>query len=371
MKKAIRHWKAAILIVCLLFSMTACGEAGETKKTPNTKDVAGDYYLDLSDLGMKLTVFLKLEENGKFIFSNTLDFEVNKSSGTFQKSGEEYVMVFDSVNGEEKSISEGMTGSFFVDEEGRLDFSGSDTIPYGSARISTVSEDENVKLLGILVTEDYIAPTQESEFQTGSYGTDPVERNGIFYSHMVSFYEDNTYLHFVNWEEGGVMKCFSETGTYGISTTQLALEPEGENRVECEVTDGEHVTLSLLPFGGAGERQEMTFTRTDSVGMVGTFTGKGTKKQDSSEFSAECTLYEDGSYEISADGFTETGILVLDSANSYLKQYPDHPETGERGLSQVATVPAGTFTSNGKVTFGDLRVRTSESLAREICTVTE
>lgn len=371
MKKATRRWKAAILILCLLFSMTACGGTGGTNETPDTKDVAGNYYLDLSDLGMKLTVFLKLEENGKFIFSNTLDFEVNKSSGTFQKSGEEYVMVFDSVNGEEKSISEGLTGSFFVDEEGRLDFSGSDTIPYGSARISTVSEDETAKLLGILVTEDYIAPTQESEFQTGSYGADPVEQNGIYYSHMVSFYEDNTYLHFVNWEEGGEMKFFSETGTYGISTTQLALEPEGENRVECEVTDGEHVTLSLLPFGGTSERQNMTFTRTDSVGMVGTFQGEGTKKQDSSAFLAECTLYEDGSYEICADGFTENGILVLDSVGSYLKQYPDHPETGQRGLSQVATVPAGILSSKGKVIFGDLRVRTSESLAREICTVTE
>lgn len=71
---------------------------------------------------MKLVIYLRLTENGTFQFSNTTDFEINKSSGVVQKGANDYVMVYESVNGADKSISDGLTSSFFVDNEGRLDF---------------------------------------------------------------------------------------------------------------------------------------------------------------------------------------------------------------------------------------------------------
>ena len=84
------------------------------------------------------------------------------------------------------------------------------------------------------------------------------------------------------------------------------------------------------------------------------------------------TLYSDGSYKTTADGFTEKGILVIDSETNFIKQYPDHPESGVRGLNQVTTVPAGKLTEeDGKLTISGLRVRKAEELNRYECTVTQ
>ena len=84
-----KGWKKSIGILAigiLVLGLTACGQSEKETSAADTKEVANEYYIDLTDLGMKLTFYLRLEENGKFLFSNTLDFEVNKSSGTFQKS---------------------------------------------------------------------------------------------------------------------------------------------------------------------------------------------------------------------------------------------------------------------------------------------
>lgn len=373
MKKIMKRVAAAILTACMMLGLVACG--GEKKSasgSTDTSEIANDYYLDLTELGMKLTVYLRLDAEGSFMFSNTLDFEADKSSGTFQKSGEEYIMVFTSVNGEEKSSSDGITSSFVVTEDGSLDFSGCATVPYGSANISTTSADDpNVKLIAHAVTEEFDAPSTESLFQSGSYTTEIIEENGVYYTHVVSFYEDNTYLHFMSYEQNGKTMFFSETGTYGISTTQLALEPANGERVECEIVDGSNIVVSIYPHVGAAERTSMNFEKVSTVGMLTSFTGTGTVTGTSDTFSTELTIYEDGSYETTAEGFTESGILVLNSEDSFAKQYPDHPETGARGLNQVTTVPAGTVTSDGSVTITDIRVRTSDNLTRYACTVTE
>ncbi|MBQ8663145.1 MAG: hypothetical protein IJ471_04745 [Eubacterium sp.] len=375
MKKLLKRGLVVLLAVCMMFGIVACGsegsstEGGATSGGGNTAEVANDYYLDLTELGMKLTVFLRLNEDGTFIFSNTLDFAVDKSSGTFQKSGDEYIMVFTSVNGEEKSVSDGLTSSFVVTEDGNLDFSVGGAVPYGSANIDTVSEeDASIVLMGMVVTEDYQAPSDESAFQMGSYTAAMVEQDGIFYTHVITFYEDNSYLHFVSYDQNGQLMFMSETGTYGVSTTQLALEPdgmetEGMKRVECEVVDGTNIKASVVAYPGA-ERTVLDFAKADIISQLNTYSGTGTVTGTTDTFNASLTLYEDGSYETSAEGFMEKGVLAINSAENYVKQYPDHPETGVRGLTQVGTVPAGTLDGDSLV---DIRVRTSDSLTRYAC----
>lgn len=371
-----KKYLAALLALCLVLGMTACGQSEGTASV-NTGEVAGEYYLDLTELGMKLTVYLRLDDAGNFLFSNTLAFETDKSSGTFQKSGEEYIMVFTSVNGEERSISDGLTSGFVVQEDGSLDFSGGNPVPYGSANIDTVSDDDpSIKLLGIPVSEGYEEPETASAFRAGVYTTEAVTENGVAYSHAVSFYEDNTYLHVMTWQQDGQPMFDFEMGTYGISTTQLALEAESgdhSGRVECEVVDGSSLKLSILPYAQAGERTTLDFTRTEQTAQLVTLSGTGTVTGTDAAFDVTVQLYADGTYTAVAAGYTESGLMVLDTRDGYMKQYPDHPETQARGLSQVATVPYGAcgIDENGSLTLTDLRVCTSESLTRYKCTVTE
>ena len=153
MKKVWKKFMTFTAMSCMVFSLVACGNTEKEKEndavsgsTTTTEEnnvtennstteptsesielseLANDYYIDLADFGMKLTIYLRLEENGNFMLSNALDFETNKGSGIFQKADDSYVMVYTSVNGEEKSVSDGITASFTVTEEGTLDFSAS------------------------------------------------------------------------------------------------------------------------------------------------------------------------------------------------------------------------------------------------------
>lgn len=396
MKKLNRISKILALAGLLVFGLTACGNSNEEKSSDSlvvdgsssatkessagagdTAELANDYYIDLTDLGMKLTIYLRLDDTGNFLFSNTLDFETNKSSGTFQKSEDAYMMVYSSVNGEEKSISDGLTTTFKVLEDGSLDFTGeAGCIYYGIATAtSTSADDPDAKMIAYVVPEDYEAPETGTDFQTGVYVTDDVNEAGTSYSHVVSFYEDGSFLHMMIYKENDQMVFVSENGGYSVSTTQLALEPgDGghSDRISCEVVDEAKLKLSVLPYAGASERTELDFTKTDTTELVAEFTGTGTVKGSDETFEVTAALYADGSYESVAADFTETGILVINSAEKFVKQYPDHPETGVRGLNQVTTVPSGEISSeDGKITIAGLRVRKSAGLNRHECTVVQ
>lgn len=372
MKKLMKKTVCVFLTLCMMLSLAAC--AGDSKGTTaaSTSEAAGDYYIDLTELGMKLTLYLRLDDAGNFLFSPTLDFDVNKSSGTFQKSDGLYIMVYDSVNGEEKSVSDGLTSSFEMMEDGSLDFSSCDCIYYGSATASAKSaEKADVKLIAHPVTADYEQPESDTQFQMGTYTAQVTGEDGKIYDHVVNFYEDQTYLHFMRYEEDGHWLFDYELGNYGVSTTQLALEPDAESaadssmikRTECEVVDGNHIKISIIAQMGAQERTMVDFEKTEAKEILIVLSGND-------EFLVSMNLYIDGSYELTADGFTETGLLALDSEKDFVKQYPDHPETGVRGLSQVTTVPYGTLEEQGnKIVLNDLRVRTSDSFNRSVCRV--
>ena len=155
-KGFLRHLAGCLGIV-LLLTAAACGteEIGEKKATTDTSEVAGEYCLDLTDLGMKMMLYLRLDAEGGFLFSNSQEFAVDKGSGSFQKSGDAYIMVYTSVNGEEKSVSDGITSSFTVTEDGKLDFSIGEKVYYGSVGVNTTSaENTEAKLLGVLVSQN-------------------------------------------------------------------------------------------------------------------------------------------------------------------------------------------------------------------------
>lgn len=348
-------------------------EAAGSRETEDQKELPGDYYIDLTELGMNLTIYLHLGEDGRFLFSNTPEFETNKSSGTYQETEDGCLMVYDSVNGEAKNVSDGLMTIFTVQEDGSLDFTGENgCIYYGIATAAAPSEEEGAKLMAFRISEDYEAPQMETAFQTGIYAAQSAAEDGTACSHTVTFFEDGSFLHMMIWEEAGERKFESESGTYRVSTTQLALEIEEEERIAGEVLDTETLNLSVRLTAEKQERELLEFQKTDTVQPAAEFSGSGKVKGSTETFAVEVTVYTDGSYVSIAEGFTETGLMEICSEERFVKQYPDHPETGVRGMKQVDTVPNGTIVSeNGVLTMSGLRIRNSSSLNRCECTVTQ
>ena len=94
----------------------------------------------------------------------------------------------------------------------------------------------------------------------------------------------------------------------------------------------------------------------------------GTTDSESGNLPVDLTWYDDGSYEVTANDFTERGIMTLNSKEGVFKTYPDHPTEGIRGLNQVATVPLGSVSKNEwKIKLEEFRVRTSDNLSRVKC----
>lgn len=372
MKNAKRILLIFLALVAVL-AMAACG--GDEQKTENTSEVKGDYYIDLTELGMKLTIYLRLDDKGNFRFSNTLSFAVDKSSGTFKKSGDKYIMIYTSVNGEPKSISDGLTSVFGVRSDGNLDFTECDRIYYGSAMATTTSADNpEAKMIAIVVPEGFVEPSSETDFTCGVYTAEPVTNSGVTYNHSVSFFEDGTYLQFTVYEKDGKTCFFSEKGIYSVSTTQLAVTPDGDKRTESEVISKTGLGLSVLPYPEASERERITFKKTETEPeTVAVLEGEGKITGSDKTFKASFKIFSDGSYLSEADGFTEKGLIFLNSEEGYAKQYPDNTQTGERGIGQVTMVAAGkiSYGENLKLVLTDMRVRTSVSLTRYKCTVYE
>ena len=380
-------FSAIVVSFAAVLALAGCGSSKTTDSKNSGKTdkkaveaVAGDYYLDLSELGMKLVIYLRLTENGTFQFSNTTDFEINKSSGVVQKGANDYVMVYESVNGADKSISDGLTSSFFVDDEGRLDFTHCEKIYYGSASATTTSDSSDAKLLAVKLPEGYEQPDTESAFTTGTYttytakGTAQGEMQGAAPGadriYTASFYVDNTYVVTESWTENGEKQYFSETGTYGVNTSQLALTPEGKERISCEVLSDSELQIQVLTGADTDSRETLTFKKQEVKEVTAKLTGTVTGTNES--FDVTVLLYSDGSYTSRAGSFTENGIFVADSKDGTFKIYPDNNETKLRGLNQIATVPAGALSSeSGSLKLEGFRVRNSDNLTRYKCEISE
>ena len=382
-KTGLRRLWALLLAALLLVSLCACGastrgetaeqsEAAETQETSggaDTSAIAGDYYLDLTDLGMKLTIYLRIGSDGSFLFSNTTAFEVNKSSGTVTAADDGWLMVYSSVNGEEKSLSDGLTSSFAVTEGGVLDFSSCEKVYYGSASATTTSADNpDAGLYAVPITDDYVAPDTGSDFTVGAYAGAVSGADGISYTCYASFFTDSSYLLVLTENDNTIVGA--EGGRYGVSTTQLALTPDDGSRVSCEVVSESELSVSVL-LPGESERTALTVTAAGENTLLASYTGSGTVTGTDETFEAELLLYTDGSYTVTAGDFTENGLFVPDFATASYKIYPDHPETGDRGLYQVSSVPAGELTTGDDgftiMELSAFRVRLSESLNRDKC----
>ena len=79
MKKTLYRLTSAFFAIVVSFAavlaLAGCGSSKTTDSSNSSKTdkkaveaVAGDYYLDLSELGMKLVIYLRLTENGHFSF---------------------------------------------------------------------------------------------------------------------------------------------------------------------------------------------------------------------------------------------------------------------------------------------------------------
>ena len=309
MKKFLAILLSLMLAATLAVSLTACGPGEGSDGDPI--DVAGVYSIDLSEAGMGMTVYLKIEEDGAFTFAANDTFAEAKSAGTVSQPDSSYLMVFSSVNGDSVDVGTN-TCHFSKQSDGSLAFEG--TIPYGTATFTSPMEND----AGVMVTiaavpytsgggDDTNKNTVEPGLYYGEHTTEGMM--GTTYHYYLTIREDGKFTSFVTFEAMGSACMGYDYGTYSASGSMcreaLTVDKDGvytaDVRMSRMASDTVQITVEKL--------------KTAPTEIVASYEGTN------EGYTLFLDIYADGAYEFSAmadgeESASETGFIGIENMMS-------------------------------------------------------
>ena len=327
MKKFLAILLSLMLAATLAVSLTACGPGEGSDGDPI--DVAGVYSIDLSEAGMGMTVYLKIEEDGAFTFAANDTFAEAKSAGTVSQPDSSYLMVFSSVNGDSVDVGTN-TCHFSKQSDGSLAFEG--TIPYGTATFTSPMEND----AGVMVTiaavpytsgggDDTNKNTVEPGLYYGEHTTEGMM--GTTYHYYLTIREDGKFTSFVTFEAMGSACMGYDYGTYSASgsmcrmTSSVYDDPETEaddNLTEALTVDKDGVyTADVRMSRMASDTVQITVEKLKTAPTEIVASYEGTNEG----YTLFLDIYADGAYEFSAmadgeESASETGFIGIENMMS-------------------------------------------------------
>ncbi|MGN0793904.1 MAG: hypothetical protein ACI4MG_05450 [Aristaeellaceae bacterium] len=250
MKKTLAVLVAALML-CLL--CVACAAAEDAS-------LAGTYQLDASALGMPLNVYLIVDENNGFQWTNKLEDGVDKGHGTIGELDGLYMMVYsDSANDALK------TATFTLDGVNLL---FSTRVPYGSSGFSPNLENP----------EAPIYPVARKLLYTDSLGvyvgTLEVEAMGsaIVYEAELTLCNGAEYTLTSCFSMGGSDYTYEQQGTFAIADGQITLSCEGKPAQTGTIGE-DGITAGLFLSQMASSPREIALKPAVTAEVAGVYTG--------------------------------------------------------------------------------------------------
>ncbi len=311
MRSIFRRNMILALILFLGIAFIGCGDnTTETTEPVEENTIAGEYEIDITNLGMPLQFYLRIDEEDNFYLSNDRTFAVDKGHGTVGNSGETYMLIYsDSTNEVPK------TSTFTVEEE-NLHFST--TLPYGSSNIPASKEDEeNPGVFYYLVGKTLVYEEYFGEYAGGHQVA--AMGSTIDYEYYLQLDAGREFYFCSEYELGGEAYSYVEEGYYDIVGSQVVL-----HYTEEDITgtyDSESGIQIAVKASEMGERAERTLQVAVTAECAGEYYGY-------SYFGMGGTVMYDA----------ET-VLVLDKFGGYVF-------TSYDTVSGTAT-ESGTFTVDG------------------------
>jgi hypothetical protein len=218
MKRFMRMFIAGLTVLVGL-AIAACGTTATTTTTAEAGyALAGEYEIDITNLGMPLIVYLRIDEEENFYLSSDRTFEVDKGHGTIGQSGDTYMFIYSD------STAELSKTSTFTVENHNLHFMTA--LPYGASNLRASSVDEN----NPDITYYLIAKVFRFEAVLGDYaGSHTVSAMGseVVYNYSLKLKTGCEYAFTSNFQMSGVDYVFEEVGTFEVSDSAITITPEG------------------------------------------------------------------------------------------------------------------------------------------------
>jgi len=220
------------VLACQTTTTTTTATSTTSTKTTNTtttttqtttanptayEDIAADYQIDITALGMPLVFYLRISPNGAFKLSTTRVFSDDKGNGTISKNEDVYTF----------NYSEGGKTATFIVEGKTLKFTSN--LPYGASNITyQVVDTENPEITHTLTAMGYFYEPYWGEF-VGSHEVLAMGQT-VLYEYTVTLGIGARYQVVSNFTMSGTPYEYIETGEYRINGSVISLKADGEEQ---------------------------------------------------------------------------------------------------------------------------------------------
>lgn len=326
--------------------------------------LVGEYEIDITNLGMPLVFFLKIEANNTFWLAADRTYAVDKGHGQIASSGETYMFIYS-----DGTPTNPKTTTFTI-ENSNLHFST--PLYYGASTLQPSKvDDEDPEVIYYLLGKTLLYEDHFGEYAGGHEVT--AMSSTIAYEYSLILRSGTEFAFISTYEMGGETYDYEESGFYRIDGTVLSLYPDQQDEVIGTITAAGEITIGIKPSEMAS-RSSQTLNLAITAACASTYTGY--KKVASGEFQYETTatlvLDKFGGYVYTAvdvqsgtveetGSFTQAGSTLTftpssggDSYTGTLASYqvtapfPVSTTSNERvSLKHYCQTVQGTFTATG------------------------
>lgn len=274
-----------LLVMAMILSFVGCGpttpatptdpaptDSKPTNPTPTDPedtnkfaDIAGEYLLDASNLGMPMKWYIKITADGKFVISTTREYTAVKGEGTVgTKDGTYMFMYSDSTQESPKTAT-------FTFEGKNMVFSTN--VPIGAASVSPNADEGKFPTAKLIACEDILG-TYMGTFEKVAMGSAVVYN----YELVLGYGMEYTFTSSFTMMGGSMTRV--ETGTFAIDGTAISFTAtvvDGEAvetpaAVTGTIADNS-ITAAFKLSSMASAAQEVTAKLAIYADYAGTYTG--------------------------------------------------------------------------------------------------
>ena len=307
-----------MLVFCMLFAMVACGGDAKdttantvadntqdtakdnTDTTPDQKfdDIAGEYLLDASNLGMPMKWYIKITADGKFQISTARDYATLKGEGTVGGKDGTYMFVYsDSTNEAPKQATFTFKGKNMV---------FSTNVPIGAASVSP--KEDQYPTAKFIANEDILGT------YLGSYAKEAMG-SSIVYNFSLDLVIGNEYTFTSSVAMGGTTLTLVENGSFDVNGTEITFTPamldgtavENAEAVKGSIAD-KTIKAAFQLSSMAKARQEIEAKFGTYADIAGTYTGVYDQPMMGFNYSVVMTIDAFGGYKYSTIDTADTTV---------------------------------------------------------------
>ena len=375
-----------LLVMAMVLSFVGCGpttpatptdpaptDSKPTNPTPTDPedtnkfaDIAGEYLLDASNLGMPMKWYIKITADGKFVISTTREYTAVKGEGTVgTKDGTYMFMYSDSTQESPKTAT-------FTFEGKNMVFSTN--VPIGAASVSPNVDEGKFPTAKLIACEDILG-TYMGTFEKVAMGSAVVYN----YELILGYGMEYTFTSSFTMMGGSMTRV--ETGTFAIDGTAISFTAtvvdgeavEAPAAVTGTIADNS-ITAAFKLSSMASAAQEVTAKLAIYADYAGTYTGLYEKAMGPMVLSYKTVLVLDAfggytytTYSGDEADLTQAGTYTVENG-AFTFQSDDATYTGTlASFVMSAKFPISAMVSNAV----DLQLYADEVSGKFESTVTE